>query len=222
VNAGFGWYIENDTIYVETVTEFFNASSGDYNVAVYLSEDSIEAYQSNYDPAIPSGNIFHNHILRTSLSSNAFGVLAASGNNNSGDTYTNLHKIKIDPTWDLNQIHFSAVVWKDNGGTYEFINANDSGQEIALTFIDNRDKESVELNIYPNPVSETLIVTSINLKENATVQLYDVDGRIVYENNWNKQGGLELKINVSNLSSGEYILLITSGNTKTTKQVLVK
>ena len=222
VNAGFEWYILNDTIYVETLTKFFNAANGTYNVAVYLSEDSVYKYQSNYDPGIPNGNIYHNHVLRSSLSTSAFGLQVASGIVSAGSTYINFHKIAIDPSWNLDQIHFSAVVWKDNGGDYGFINVNDVGQEVISTGIDFEENESIDVTIFPNPVVETLQVTSTQFKDNLVIRLSDLNGKVVYENKLKEKEYISLIIDVSYFSKGQYFLSVISDKTIITKQVLVK
>lgn len=222
VNAGFSWSIENDTIYVETVTEFFNSTTGDYNVAVYLSEDSIYAYQSNYDSGIPSGAIYHNHILRTGFSSNSFGEQVASGVISAGSTYTKSHKIAVDPLWDLDQVHLSAFIWKDNGGSYAFKNANDIGEEIRLTSVDKTDKQDAKLTIYPNPVSDNLTVVSTNLTDNSFIRMSDINGRVVYENKLNSKDENLLNIDVNRFVSGTYILSIISNKVNISKQVIVK
>ena len=222
VNAGFEWFIQNDTLYVETLTAFFNAANGDFNVAVYLSEDSIYEYQANYDPQIPNGNIYHNHILRTSLSQDALGEQVVSGAVTAGASYTNFHKIRVDPSWDLDQIHLSTVVWQDNGGSYTFKNANDVGLEVLSTSVSLNQKEDVQLNIYPNPTSDFLTVTSTNLAESSLIRMYDIAGRIVYQKKLEDNSDFTMRINVSNLSSGEYVLSIVSDGTIASKQVVIK
>jgi len=222
VNTGFEWYIDSDTIYVETLTKFFNAGSGDYNVAVYISEDRIFEYQSNYDLNIPSEDIYHDHILRTSFSKEAFGVQIVSGNVNSGATYTNFHKIKIDPSWNLSEISLFSVVWKDNGGSYEFKNANDDGHQLIFTSVNTVEKDVLELNLYPNPVAEMLSVVSTNFKDNSLLRLTDMCGRIVYENKFIKNGEGLIKIDVTSFSSGKYIVSIYSEGIVKSKQFIVK
>ncbi len=224
VNAGFEWYILDDTLYVETLTEFFGPANGDYNVAVYLSEDSIYAYQANYDPAIPNGNLYHNHVLRTSLSQNAFGVQLASGNISSGMTYSNFHKIKIDPSWDLNQIHLSTVIWEGNPGSYTFVNANDSGQENLSASIHSNDVDAIQLTVFPNPSSDVLTVSTAHLKDNSTLRLYDLTGKIVYEIKLVKSIDSSVDVNIDELVSGPYVLTITSDNSGKTlsRQVIVQ
>ncbi|MDG1476582.1 MAG: Omp28-related outer membrane protein [Vicingaceae bacterium] len=222
VNAGFEWRIENDTIYVETLTEFFSSVNGDYNIAVYVSEDNVNAYQANYDPNIPNGNINHQHILRTSVSQNAFGVQVASGSIASGSTFSNTQKIALESFWNENNIHLAAFIWKNNGGNYDFVNANDDGEKIILTSDDKVSRGNINLQISPNPVIDKLSIKSNNLNVNSLVRLVDFSGRIVYQNKIEEGANAGLDISVANLASGKYIVSIISNETISSEQVIVK
>ena len=221
VNAGYEWYIYNDTLYVETKTEFFNAANGDYNVAVYVSEDSIYAYQANYDPLIDNGNIYHSHILRTSASADAFGVPVASGAITAGSSFSNIQKIKIDPTWDLEHIHLSSVVWEDNGANYTFLNANDSGQESAFASIEHEAVNELELSIFPIPSSDKITVNTAE-STNATLNIYSLSGELVYTYNVPDSNNNSTLIDVSTFKTGTYIITLNSDNKSTSQQIVIK
>lgn len=222
VNAGFEWFIKDDTMYVETLTEFFNPANGEYNVAVYLSEDSVYEYQANYDPAIPSGNIYHSHILRTSLSQDAFGLQATTGTINTGETFTNYHKVKVDPNWDLDHVHLSTVVWKVDNGSYTFINANDSGEENLTASIDDKELNEIELTVFPNPASDVLMVSTKGIKNNYLIELYDLNGRLIYVTDEKGNGDTSISINVSEFKTGKYILSVISDGIRSSQSVVLK
>lgn len=77
------------------------------------------------------------------------------------------------------------------------------------------DEEVVEFSMYPNPASD---IVRINSDENASIVIYDFSGRIVK----NKiQGGYQ-EINVSDLTSGTYIVEITIGEEKQIKRLSIK
>jgi hypothetical protein len=74
-----------------------------------------------------------------------------------------------------------------------------------------------KFNIYPNPATDFI---SINNKDNLTYQasLNDLTGKTVYAN----QANTDIKINVSNLPAGMYLLKITSDKNTLVKKVVVK
>lgn len=65
--------------------------------------------------------------------------------------------------------------------------------------------------IYPNPF-ESQVIVSFNerLKESLSIYIYDVLGRVVYDDN--RAATQKVTINLDHLSSGMYILQIASGS----------
>lgn len=217
VNAGFEWNIVNDTIYIETLTEFFNAANGEYYVAVYLSEDDIYAYQSNYDPNIPNGNIYHDHILRTSFTASVFGNQIVNGTIAAGSTYTNFQKIKVDPSWNLNKIHISVAVWEKNGNSYTFKNINDQGSN--LTSIDLTENK-IDYNVYPNP---SLGIFNLQLNgepKDYSISLYNLLGKNVYTEDFGNETSVKT-LDFSNLEKGIYILNVNNGETNSSEKLII-
>ena len=83
---------------------------------------------------------------------------------------------------------------------------------------------SLELNIYPNPViSEATI--NFNVEETATVsyQIYDLAGRMVQNATLGNytQGSHSVNFNVNGLSSGSYIVRVQAGSVTNTSKILV-
>lgn len=69
--------------------------------------------------------------------------------------------------------------------------------------IDAVEGANISLNVYPNPTTDVLYVTS-NANQNATVTILDVTGRQVAEGVQNVQGSFV--VNVAALSQGVYIM----------------
>ncbi|MBP5642764.1 MAG: T9SS type A sorting domain-containing protein [Bacteroidales bacterium] len=85
-------------------------------------------------------------------------------------------------------------------------------------------ENSVQLNIYPNPVKENGNI-NITLTEGANVsyQIYDLSGRMVAnsELGYYGQGEQTLTFNVSDLTSGSYIIRLQAGSKSETAKFLV-
>lgn len=74
------------------------------------------------------------------------------------------------------------------------------------------------INIYPNPVSNFVTISS---KESIShVNIYDFQGRIVQEYDFN--GTTDIKLNVSDLSNGIYSIVANSTNGKSFSTKLIK
>ena len=86
-----------------------------------------------------------------------------------------------------------------------------SGENISTNSLQN-------LNIFPNPVEDNLIITTDAIIENITV--YDMYGRHQVTKSPSHQGNLT--IDVSELNSGIYFVKITTDKGETTKLFIKK
>jgi len=81
--------------------------------------------------------------------------------------------------------------------------------------------ENVEANslfeIYPNPASEFFVLKNLE-DENAEVAIFDMTGRLVYNNTLT---GIQNEINVQNLAKGTYMVKVQT-ETKVASQLLIK
>ncbi|OFX33626.1 MAG: hypothetical protein A2X08_06735 [Bacteroidetes bacterium GWA2_32_17] len=105
------------------------------------------------------------------------------------------------PTLDIDEIR-AGITWTDatptTTGINEILNVN-------------------SMKVFPNPTSDFV---TISAKENITlIQIFDIQGRIVIEYNFN--GTSEIKLNVCDLPKGLYniIAISTKGNTFSTKLI---
>jgi len=219
VNAGFEWYTEGDSLFVNTKTQFFEELTGEFYTGVYISEDSIWEYQANYNPDIPNGNIFHFHILRDVLSENVHGLPTGSGTIVSNTEFTETHKIKIDPSWDLSNIHINTIVWEKNGSNYSFKNANNTGSVLTPNLSVDQFKETKAVTLFPNPSSHTIQIESADHLL-SDIQIIDRLGRTL--RTYKTEGVSSYVIDVSELQSGIYYVVGTTENQSKFNQPLVK
>ncbi len=104
-------------LYVET--EFLQNLSGDYNLVIYIVEDSIVDWQINGpagDPNYPLNtnveNYIHRHVLRGTVSG-TWGTQIAVGGVSIGETNITGFNVDLNPDWDPNHISFVAYVYDD-------------------------------------------------------------------------------------------------------------
>ncbi|WP_299681794.1 sialate O-acetylesterase [uncultured Dokdonia sp.] len=82
------------------------------------------------------------------------------------------------------------------------------------------DKFSIDdFSIYPNPVTDVVYISS-KLLVNSTVVLYDITGKKVYKGEQSNKN--LIKIDVSNISSGQYFVKILNQYTTSTKLLIIK
>lgn len=84
------------------------------------------------------------------------------------------------------------------------------------------DLTSTLLETFPNPASRVLTV-KIDNKTAAQLSLYDVQGRLVYQQQVNNTGAQQLTLNLEqlNIGQGTYFVELSEGENKTTNTVVV-
>lgn len=82
--------------------------------------------------------------------------------------------------------------------------------------------EEIDFSIYPNPLKTKLQIRCPDLKSgNGIIELFDIGGKKVLEENINK--GIEnIEIDVSNLASGVYICTLRTDKKSNTKKLIVE
>jgi len=108
-----------------------------------------------------------------------------------------LTSIDIDP--------YNQTLNKDNGIKW-----------LDISSIDN--PLSVNMNIYPNPFSETINIDLPTFEnEYAHVKIYDANGAVVLESGINSEQTI---LNTSSLKSGLYLISVRLGNNMTTQKLI--
>ncbi|PLX19444.1 MAG: hypothetical protein C0599_10945, partial [Salinivirgaceae bacterium] len=74
-------------------------------------------------------------------------------------------------------------------------------------------------NVYPNPAYNTITVAIDELPANATMQLVDLTGRVIYNSNVT---ATNTTLNLTNYSEGTYILMINSNQGIVSKHLIIK
>jgi hypothetical protein len=75
------------------------------------------------------------------------------------------------------------------------------------------DATDISIQVFPNPTSE---VVNVSLKENAFVQLIDLNGRSL--KSWNMMAGTD-QYELGNIPAGTYFLLFKIGD-ETVRQII--
>ncbi len=112
---------------------------------------------------------------------------------------------------------FRVDVDDNNGGTLPNLLVN-------IQIIDGLsiDEHNFDVfNVYPNPTNGEVTI-ELSSSENATVQLFDIRGRKVYNNRFENNAAFNKTIDLSSASTGVYLLQVTSGPKTATKKLIIK
>ncbi|MGM0650808.1 MAG: T9SS type A sorting domain-containing protein, partial [Bacteroidota bacterium] len=86
-------------------------------------------------------------------------------------------------------------------------------------------KDNNALDIYPNPASDNLNISfSVNTPGDVNMKIYDMQGRIVKQLNFNhlSKGDHNKQMNISNLKRGSYIVRIIEGSDVNVSKLIVE
>lgn len=78
---------------------------------------------------------------------------------------------------------------------------------------------TMQLRVFPNPANDVLNVITSDVKEDATLQVFNAQGTLVYAQ---KVNGTSAKINLGSFSSGIYLAVINADNFKSTARFIKK
>lgn len=80
-----------------------------------------------------------------------------------------------------------------------------------------------DLSLYPNPNNGNFTVSfNSNSTKKINVEVYDIRGRRVYNNEYQNNGYFNENINVSNLQSGVYMVKVQDGDNQLTKKIVIE
>lgn len=79
--------------------------------------------------------------------------------------------------------------------------------------------ESSNLSLYPNPATDMVSVSAEGIEGSVNVQIVDLNGRVMMEQNGNAQRFI---FDVSNLSQGAYFVRMTGENVNAVRKLIVK
>ncbi len=214
-NVAFNSTINGNNLTVNTTTEFFENSSGEFYINVFVVENNLNIQQytviNGYIPTTQD-RVSRGPILDGN--SGMWGEQIANGTVTSGSRYDVSFSTTLDNSWIASNLEIVAVIWqKDATGNYETLNSEDKETPIAST-IENSSVSKI--NIYPNPTSDLLYLEGIN--ERQEYELIDNSGKKVKEGKLTKQLNT---ISLVNLAKGNYLLRI-KGSKRISLQKIIK
>lgn len=193
-----------------------HAYSGDLNISLTSPNGTVVELTNSNGCATPNLDVVFNNDggdfeCNTTIGQPGYtGVIAPIGN------LTDFNGETINGVWTLNV--------SDRGpadlGTLNNWKINFCEVPVILS---NETIDEEDFAIYPNPSNGLFTVTSSNELENdATINVVDLNGRVVFTKDIKNASRLNETIDVQNLTSGLYLLQIQSGSSNTVKKIIIQ
>lgn len=234
---------------ISVTTEFVNTLSGNWKVAVVVTEDGVTGsgagwaqanayaggasgpmggYESLPNP-VPASIMVYDHVARD-IQPSFGGEPNAFPQMNAGQIYANNYTVMIDPGWNIDSLHIISMLISpsgdiDNAGYTTLAEAETNGfQEEGFVGIDEPYDAETNVDVYPNPAVDN---TSIYLhglhNAEVIVQIFDVNGKLVYTENYGELNGEAiLPINTEAFEAGVYTIQTFVGDVRKVDKLIVK
>ena len=125
-------------------------------------------------------------------------------------------------TTDYPGVHNTGIIYAATYGRGIF-RCENYKQESGTGVPETPEVAETMVTMYPNPVQGEATVSFEAIGGNVSYQVYDMAGRLVMNQNLGNfaQGSQEVRVNMSELSSGSYILRLTQGSNTSCAKFLV-
>jgi hypothetical protein len=179
---------------------------GQYFLNLYITENGITGSQSG-----TGGTFTYNNIVRAMLDGiNGDSTTFPSSpllNTNYTKSYTHI----IPSNWNINRLSLIGILFIKKDNKYNVVNS------IKHTF-DQTSIENISIvdnnlaTIYPNPFTDIINIQFNQNIKNGTIELMTINGQIVTTKSITTDEGDQIQLNTLNISSGLYILKISSSD----------
>lgn len=194
------------------VTGMFKQTlTGNVNVTVYITEDSIIAQQSG-----GSANYQHDHVLRKVITSYWGDAIEGT---NANDTFTKHYTCTLPSTWKDRKCRLIAFVNKHDASSFynrQVLNATKSDFLTSPTFGVKEVEPAISVKTWPNPVAETAYIDAESTIHSFSV--VNAMGQKVMVGNVNAD---VLELDVRNLAAGIYFVSVTTDNGTATERLSI-
>jgi len=194
------------TLELTSNTKLTNLSCGNNNLSVLdVSQNTDLLFLGCNDNQIEMLDVSNNvNLFNLNCADNTLTHLNVKNGNN-----ISLFIIAIENP-DLNCIEVDDVAWSTANWSNNVDNPVAFSDDCFTTYLSVGDVVMAPMNVrlYPNPFSDVITITSDqNLIE--SVKVYDLKGVLLYQT---RDNSTELNVNLSNLSSGIYLIKTASQN----------
>jgi hypothetical protein len=238
---GANWDAATRTLNVSATANFQETVTGNYKVAVVLTEDAVTGTESGYAQAnayaggtngamggyedlpspVPANQMVYDHVARAISPSFAGLPNAYMGVMNAGDVTTHNFTFVLPSEWDETNMHIVAMVLSpdgriDNASSVSITEAIANGfvAGTAVVGITETQAPDAKIQLYPNPTNGlSHIALNLTNPTEVTVEVYSIDGkRIASKHYGSLNGNVQLPIQSDRWNNGMYKIKVLTND----------
>ena len=99
---------------------------------------------------------------------------------------------------------------------------NSIKNQLSTTALSNETFLENQFSIYPNPNKGSFTIEFKELVNSFSVEIFDITGKTIYENNYDQSSNLLQLINLDNVTSGVYFINVKSDKGLVTKKLVIQ
>lgn len=169
--------LADGSVKVQARAQFFEKTSGEFYLGIYLVQKNFVGYQS------PIGNAAqHKNLFRGSIDDNDFGTLLVAGSVDADQVFDMEHSFNLNATgYQSDNINIVSILWEKVGNRYEYVNANFSDVFEIVSSNEEVNKRVSLFQVSPNPLrSNAMIELSLDKPlEQVVTDLLTISGEKV-------------------------------------------
>ena len=98
---------------------------------------------------------------------------------------------------------------------------NSKASEFTTNALANEEFLEKKFSLYPNPNKGSFTLEFKDMNDSYSVEVFDITGKIIYENNYSQSSNLVQTINLDKPASGVYFVNIKSDKGLVTKKLII-
>jgi Outer membrane protein Omp28/Secretion system C-terminal sorting domain len=237
IQNGATWDVATRTLQVSATSTFQQTVTGDYKIALVLTEDNVTGTASGYAQAnayaggnngamggyedlpspVPANQMEYDHVARVISPSFAGLPNAFMGMMDAGDVNTHNFSFVLPAEWDENNLHIVAMVIApdgtiDNAFSSTITEAVNNGfvAGVGVVGITETFAPDAAVRLYPNPTKgDAQLALDFESSQKTTVEVFDANGHLVVSKYYGAlQGHLTLPLMTPGWPSGIYMIKV--------------
>jgi hypothetical protein len=240
IESGTMWDAVSRSLTVSTTTTFQTSVTGNYKIALVLTEDGVTGTGSSWAQAnayaggtngamggyedlpnpVPASQMVYDHVARA-ISPSFAGYANAFAMMNAGDVTIHNFNFTLPAEWEIDQMHIVAMVIApdgsiDNASSISITDAIANGFDAGINVVGVTELAAPDaaVQIFPNPATDqTQIALQLKQTSPVTIEIYSADGKLMVAQPYgNLNGAITLAVPMTDWPMGLYKIKIIAGN----------